>query len=180
MRVDEVPKLKGQRYIGIKYGKDGVNVAMSIAAKTEDDRIFVETIDCASVRAGYGWIFEYLHNPKLSKVVIDGASGQQLLSDKIKEYHIKVPTVLPKVSEIISANALFEQGLYTKDICHAGQKLLRDVVTNCEKRLIGSQGGFGYKSLMETHDIAIMDSMILAYWICATTKEKKKTQTISY
>ena len=180
LKVDQVPKLKDQRYIGIKYGKDGVNVAVSIAAKTVDDRIFVETIDCASVRAGYGWIFEYLHNPKLSKVVIDGASGQQLLVDKIKEYHIKVSTVLPKVSEIISANALFEQGLYTKDICHAGQKTLRDVVTNCEKRLIGSQGGFGYKSLIETQDIAIMDSMILAYWICATTKEKKKAQIISY
>ena len=180
LKADPIPKLKEQRYIGIKYGKDGANVAVSIAAKTQDDRIFVETIDCVSVRSGFGWIFEYLHNPKLGKVVIDGASGQQLLVDKMKEYHIKVDTVLPKVSEIIAANAMFEQGLYSKDICHAGQKSLRDVVTNCEKRVIGSQGGFGYKSLIETQDISIMDSMILAYWICATTKEKKKSQSISY
>ena len=175
-----MPKLKDQRFIGIKYGKDGVNVAVSIAAKTEDNRIFVETIDCASVRAGYGWIFEYLHNPKLDKIAIDGASGQQILYDKIKEYHLKIETILPKVSEIIAANAMFEQGLYSKDICHAGQQSLKDVVTNCEKGLIGTQGGFGYKSLVETQDIAIMDSMILAYWLCATTKEKKKRQSISY
>ena len=61
-----------------------------------------------------------------------------------------------------------------------GQKSLRDVVTNCGKRLIGSQGGFGYKSLVETYDIALMDSMILAFWICSITKESRPKQSISY
>ena len=180
LKMDHMPELKPSRYLGIKYGKDGVNVAVSIAARTEDDRIFVETIDCASVRAGNGWIFEFLHNPKIAKIAVDGASGQQLLADQMQDYGIKIKPVLPKVGEIITANAIFEQGLYSKALCHMGQEPLRDVVTNCEKRLIGSQGGFGYKSLIETNDIAIMDSMILAYWLCATTKEKKKKQTISY
>ena len=180
LKLETMPKLMKSRYLGIKYGRDGVNVAVSIAARTEDDKIFVETIDCTSVRAGNGWIFEFLHNPNLAKVAIDGASGQQLLSDQITEYDRKITQVLPKVSEVITANALFEQGLYSKHLCHMGQEPLRNVVTNCEKRLIGSKGGFGYKSLIETNDIAIMDSMILAYWLCATTKEKKKKQTISY
>lgn len=180
LKIEQVPQLKDQRFIGVKYGRDGVNVAVSIAARTQDGKIFVETIDCASVRAGNGWIFEYLHNPKLDKVAIDGASGQSLLVDQIREYKIKTTVVCPKVSEIIQANAMFEQALFQKDICHMGQESLRSVVTNCEKRLIGSQGGFGYKSLIETNDIAIMDSMILAYWLCATTKEKKKRQAISY
>ena len=180
LKLTDKPKLKDQRFLGIKYGKDGANVAVSIAARTEEGKIFVEVIDCASVRVGNGWIFEYLHNPKLCKVVIDGASGQQLLVDQIKQYKLKVDTVLPRVSEIINAYALFEQCLYSKDICHMGDESLRSVVTNCEKRPIGSQGGFGYKSLIETNDIAIMDSMILAHWLCATTKEVKKKQNISY
>ena len=180
LKLDKMPKLLPARYLGVKYGRDGANVAVSIAAKTEDGKIFVETIDCASVRAGNGWIFEYLHNPKLEKVVIDGASGQQNLADQMKEYKVKITPILPKVSEIIAANALFEQGLFAKEICHMGQESLREVVTNCEKRFIGSNGGFGYKSLIDTNEIAIMDSMILAYWICATTKEKKKKQNISY
>ena len=79
-----------------------------------------------------------------------------------------------------NANALFEQGLYSKGICHMGQAGLTNIVTNCKKRSIGSQGGFGYQSLVDTYDIAIMDSMILAYWLCATTKEKPKRQSISY
>lgn len=180
LKLNKLPSLKPGRFLGIKYGRDGVNVAVSIAARTEEDKIFVETINCASVRAGNGWIFEFLHNPNIEKVAIDGASGQQLLADQIKEYGLKINPILPKVGEIISANAIFEQGLYAKNLCHMGQEPLRDVVTNCEKRLIGSNGGFGYKSLIETNDIAIMDSMILAYWLCATSKEKKKKQTISY
>ena len=180
LRVDTLPELSDKRYVGIKYGKDGVNVAMSIASKTKDGHIFVETIACESQRAGNGWIFEYLYNPKIAKIAIDGAAGQQLLSDQMREHGIRKPPILPKVGEIITANAMFEQSVYSKKIVHMGQESLKNVVTNCEKRLIGSQGGFGYKSLIDTQDISIMDSMILAFWLCAITKETKAKQSISY
>ena len=180
MRVETLPELSDKRYVGIKYGKDGVNVAMSIASKTKDGHIFVETIACESQRAGNGWMFEYLYNPKIAKIAIDGAGGQQLLSDQMREHGIKKPPILPKVGEIITANAMFEQAVYQQEIVHMGQESLRKVVTNCEKRLIGSQGGFGYKSLIDTQDISIMDSMILAFWLCAITKENKSKQSISY
>ena len=178
--LDKPPILSDKRYVGIKYGVDGVNVAMSIASRTNDGKIFVETIACESQRAGNGWIFEFLFNPKISKVAIDGASGQQLLADQMKEHGIKKQPILPKVKEIIVANSMFEQAVTAKEICHMGQESLRKVVTNCEKRLIGTQGGFGYQSLIDTHDISIMDSMILAYWLCATTRETKSKQKISY
>ena len=180
LKLESFPQLKDKRYIGIKYGRNGVNVAMSIAARTTDGRIFVETIACESIRAGNGWIFEYLYNPKIAKIAIDGASGQKLLADQMREHGIKKPPILPKVGEIIAANALFEQAIFAKEIAHMGQEDLKNVVTNCEKRLIGSQGGFGYNSLVDTYDIAIMDSMILAFWLCATTKEEVPKQSISY
>lgn len=179
LKVEEFPKLKEKRFLGIKYGIDGINVALSVASRTEDGHIFVETIDCVSIRAGNGWLFEYMYNPKIDKIAIDGASGQQLLSDQMKEHGINKPPILPKVGEIIAANAMFEQALYGGDIVHRGQESLKNVVTNCSKRLIGSQGGFGYKSLVDTQDIAIMDSMILAFWLCATTKEVTP-QSIDY
>lgn len=180
LKVDKFPELKDKRYVGIKYGKDGVNVSLSIASRTTDGHIFVESVDCVSVRAGNGWIFEYLYNPKVDKIAIDGASGQQLLANQMREHGIRKPPILPKVGEIISANAMFEQAIYSKEIVHRGQESLSNVVTNCKKRLIGSQGGFGYQSLIDTQDISLMDSMILAYWLCATTKEVKPKQAISY
>lgn len=180
VKYTKKPKLEDKLYLGIKYGRDGANVAMSIACKTEDGRVFVETIDCVSVRAGNQWMFKYFKNPKVQKVVIDGANGQQTLADQIKDSGLKLKTVLPAVREVVLANTMFEQDLFAKKITHSGQESLAQVVTNCEKRPIGTNGGFGYRSLVESYDIAIMDSMILAYWLCATTKDNVPKQSISY
>lgn len=174
------PKLENRLYLGVKYGKDGANVALSIAAKTTDGKIFVETIDCVSVRAGNKWMFDYFKNPKVHKVAIDGASGQNILADQMKDAGLKLRPILPAVREVVLANSMFEQDLFAKKITHSGQESLANVVTNCEKRPIGTQGGFGFRSLVETYDIAIMDSMILAYWLCATTKTDTQKQSISY
>lgn len=179
LKVDKMPKLEDKRYIGIKYGRDGENVSMSIASKTTDGKIFIETIDCVTVRAGTRWLFDYISNPKVEKIVIDGANGQQILADAMREKGLKKP-ILPTVKEIISANAQFEQAIFAKTICHSGQDGLKNVVTNCQKRPIGSNGGFGYQSLVETYDISVMDSVILAFWACAITKDIVPRQSISY
>ena len=55
-----------------------------------------------------------------------------------------------------------------------------DIVTNCEKRPIGSAGGFGYKSIKVGADISILDSIILANWGLEKFKEPKRKQKISY
>ena len=180
LQAKEKPKLEDKLFLGIKYGKDGANVAMSIAARTTEGKIFVESIDCVSVRAGNKWMFDYFNNPKVIKVAIDGASGQKILDDQIKEAGIKIKTILPAVREVVLANSMFYQDLYAKMITHSGQESLKQVVTNCEKRPIGTQGGYGFKSLVETYDIALMDSMILAYWLCVTTKTDIPKQSISY
>lgn len=178
LKVDKLPKLKGKLFVGIKYGHDGTNVAMSIAVKTVDGDIFVESIDCQSVRNGNAWIIAFLKQADIQEVVIDGASGQNILASEMKDARIKKP-ILPTVKEIIVANSTFEQGLFQQTIKHRGQPSLSQVVTNCEKRNIGSSGGFGYRSQIEGNDIALMDSMILAHWACSTAKPAKK-QKISY
>ena len=179
LKAAKPPELVGPLFVGIKYGHDGTNVVMSVAAKTKDGKVFVEAIDCREVRAGTDWIFKYLTTWKAKKVVIDGANGQQLLAAEMKEYGLKAP-VLPTVKEIIAANTAFEQGLYQDNIRHMAQPSLVNAVGNCEKRAIGSNGGFGYKAQKEGIEIALLDSVILAYWACSTTKEIKKKQRISY
>ncbi|MBO1913831.1 hypothetical protein J4G37_54580, partial [Microvirga sp. 3-52] len=83
------------------------------------------------------------------------------------------------VKEIIVANSTFEQALFQQTIAHKNQPSLFQVVTNCDKRNIGTQGGFGYRSQIEEHDIALMESMILAHWACSEAKPPKK-QKIRY
>ena len=102
-----------------------------------------------------------------------------MLADQMKEHGLKKP-ILPTVKEIISANAQFEQALFEKTICHNGQESLKDVIVNCQKRPIGSNGGFGFSSLVDIYDISIMDSVILAFWACAISKNIIPKQSISY
>ena len=176
--VNTIPEFKGKLFVGIKYGADGTNVSMSIAVKTEDERIFIESIDCQSIRNGNTWIINFLKNADIADVVVDGQSGQKILADEMKEFKIKAP-ILPTVKEVIVANSMWEQGIYQNSICHNNQPSLTKVVTNCEKRLIGSGGGFGYKSQFEDNDISLMDSALLAHWICSISKPAKK-QKIRY
>lgn len=178
LKVQKLPELKGPLFVGVKYGHDGKHVALSIAVKTKDMKIFVETVDCRDVKAGNLWLLDFLKKTSASKVVVDGASGQQLLATDMKEFKLKSP-VLPTVKEIIFANSAFEQGISQMNISHMGQPSVEQVVGNCEKRSIGANGGFGYKSLRDDVEIAILDSIILAYWACSTSKEKKK-QKVSY
>lgn len=178
LKSGKVPKLKGKLFVGIKYGHDGKNVAMSIAVKTKDGKVFVETIDCREIRFGNWWIIDFLKAADVNKVAVDGANGQLILKDEMKDAKVKVP-ILPTVKEIINANATFEQGIFQQKITHMNQPSLTRSVSNCEKRAIGTNGGFGYKSLREDIEVALLDSVILAYWLCAQSKEKKK-QRISY
>ena len=169
LKVNQVPSLTGKLFVGIKYGNDGSNVAMSIAVKTTDDRIFVETIDCQTVRNGNAWILAFLSKADVQTVIVDGASGQNILATEMKDARLK-PPVLPTVREVIVANSTFEQAIYKKSICHKGQPSLEQVVTNSDKRTIGSNGGFGYRSQLEDYDVALMDSVIWAHWACAESK----------
>lgn len=178
MKEEKLPKLTGPLFVGVKYGHDGLNVAVSIAVKTKEGKVFIETVDCRDVKVGNQWIMQFLKNPSIQKVVVDGASGQQILADSMKAAKLGAPT-LPTVKEIILANSLFEQGIFQMGISHMGQPSVEQIVGNCEKRAIGANGGFGYKAQKEGIEAAILDSIILAYWACSSSKEKKK-QRVSY
>lgn len=177
IKVDELPELRGKLFVGIKFGSDGTNVAMSIAVKTVDGNIFIEAIDCKSCRSGNDWLLKFLKTADIQKVVIDGAQGEAL-AGKMKDLKLKTP-IIPKVKEVIMANSSFEQAIVNKTIRHKGQPSLREVATNCEHRAIGTSGGFGYRCTVPELDIILLESCSLAYWACSTFREGRK-QKVSY
>lgn len=178
--VDKMPDITGHLYVGIKYGKDATNVSMTIAVKTTDGSVFVNGYDCRSIRDGDAWIIDFLKRAKsVDKVIIDGAIGQNVLTQEIKNANINVKVILPTVKEVINASTSFETALFSGGIVHLDQPSMMHSVTNCEKRPIGVNGGFGYKSTNDDISITLLESMYLAYWICKETKGKKK-QRIRY
>jgi len=176
--LDTMPKRKGKLFVGVKFGHDGENVSMSIAVKTEEDKVFVEAIDCRPVRSGLTWILAFLDKADVREVAVDGDNGKQMLADEMKRMRLRKP-IMPKVGQVIKAFSLFDQGVATGTMIHMEQTAATQVITNCEKRSIGSHGGFGYQSQLVGADISILDSMALAHWLCVDSKEQKK-QKIDY
>ena len=178
LEVDKLPKLTGPLFVGVKYGHNGENVAMSIAVKTVDGKVFTECIDCRPIKDGDGWLLDFIRKAKVKEVAIDGASGKNLLNESMKQAKLKA-AVIPTVAQFIEANTLLDQGLAAGTLIHMKQPSLRQIVSNCERRNIGVNGGYGFKSQLEGADIALLDSVILANWLCVTDKGEHK-QKVRY
>ncbi len=180
LKLSALPPLAGKLFVGVKYAHDGDSVALSIAART-GKKVFVEALDCRSVRSGNAWIMKFLASTAhaVETVTVDGANGQELLAAKMKREGLRAP-VEPSVKQIITANAAFEQAIFAGTLCHMGQPSLTQAAANCEKRAIGSAGGFGYRSIRDGVDITLLDSVILAHWAATEGRRKRKKQKISY
>ena len=179
LQVDKVPKFTGQLFAGVKFGINGENVALAIAVKTTDGKIFCEVIGCQPIRNGVAWIVNFLSKADIRKTVVDGKNGIDVLMDALKQMRIKHVEAV-NVSQVIKANSVFDMAMEQGSFQHMHQSAVTQVVTNCERRKIGANGGLGYQSSLEGADIALLDSMILAHWICTETKAEKKKQQAYY
>lgn len=174
--VDAVPAVHGKLFAAVKYGHDNLNVALCIAVKTRSDTVFTEMIDCRPVKAGNEWILHFLKNADIQKAVVDG-NGSKTLIEQCGIVGFRKITV-PKVAEIMQSNGDFEQAVFSGKLQHMEQPSLDEIVTNCEHRTIGSNGGFGYRTLVSGRDAALVEANALAYWLCETSKTEK--QVVNY
>ncbi len=107
LKCDKLPAFTGRLFAGIKYGKDNRNVALSVAVRTDDGRIFVEALDRRPISQGNGWLIDFLQQADVEKVIIDGANGQSIFVEEMKDCRVSVKAVLPTVAQVIEANTLF-------------------------------------------------------------------------
>ena len=170
----------GKLYAAVKFGANGRNVSLSVAVKTRDGKTYVETVDCAPQSNGFAWIVSFITKAEIEKVVIDGKGKTDMLVEALKQNGVKEKAILiPTSAEAITAYATFRQAISEESIRHAGQPSVTQAISNCEKRLIGSNGAFGFRSMRDEVDISIVESLAFACWICMTTKEKRR-QKIGY
>ena len=179
LQVAKLPRLKGQLFVGIKFGIDGENVALSVAVRTEDNKIFCEVVGCKPIRDGVAWIVRFLQSADVRKAAVDGKNGAEVLLDACKSMKLKKPEQIT-VQQFIKANSLFDMAMEQGTLVHMQQSAVTQVVSNCERRKIGSNGGLGYRSLLDGADISLLDSMIIAHGLCSETKAEKKKQHIDY
>lgn len=179
LKSPRLPKLKGKIFCGVKFGVDGANTSLSIALKTEDEKIFLETIGCKPQSQGFAWIVSFVSTADVYAVVIDGKGKTEMLSDALKQAKVKAKVIVPSYDEVITAYAGFRQAVDLATITHMGQPSVTQSVSNCERRLIGKSGAFGYRSIKNGVDISIVESMAFAFWARSTITERRK-QKIGY
>ena len=182
LRVDRLPELKGNLFLGIKFGSNGENVTMSLAVKTATGKVFLETIDCQPQAKGFDWMIRFITETRISAIAIDGQGKSGLLKDLIQEHlpkSSKINIIIPTASEAVTAYSGFRQAVDDGNICHSGQPSVSQAVSNCKKRMIGHNGAFGFQTIREGIDVSIVESLAFAHWICSVTKERRK-QRIGY
>ena len=178
LAIETIPERASNKVIGIKYGKDGAHVSVGMAYKTKEGKVFLEALGCRPIRSGNGWILDILSQmDNVENVIVDGSGNKEMLADEMKKAGLKKP-ILPTTGEVIVANAGFMTALYAGTICHRSQPSVVQIVTNCDKRPIGSSGGFGFKSLKPDIDVVILDCLINAHWGVTEIKEKKKQRVV--
>lgn len=173
LKVEKLPAFSGSIFAGVKFGRDGQNTCLSLAVKTSDGRVFVESIDCRNQRDGNAWVINYLLKVKAAGVLVDGASGLETFVGECKKQKVKGINAAT-VKEVIQASSDFETAIANKTLCHSGQPGLRQSVTNCQHRAIGSGGGYGYKTLNDDIEVALLESAILATHAAAQAKEVRR------
>lgn len=169
--LDESVKVESKLYIGIKYSLENT-VALSICVKT-NKKPFIESIDCRSINDTNKWLVEFCKRSEHVQIIIDGESGRDTLKEELEANKIK-DVYLVNVEEFKNANEVFRNGIIEESFYHNNQPSLTNIATNCDKRPIGSKGGYGYKSIKSDADIALLDSAILAYWGVFKFKDKPK------
>ena len=115
---------------------------------------------------------------RFQTVLVDGASGVETFLRECKEQKLKGVSKVG-FKEVIQGSSDFETAIANKTICHKGQPALRQSVTNCKHRAIGSGGGYGYQTLDDEIEVALVESIVLATYACNNAKEAKK-QRVSY
>jgi len=179
LKVTGLPSFRGKLFCAVKFGSDGKNVSASIAVRTGDGKIFVETLDCRPQSDGFDWLIQFICTAQLEAVVIDGKGKGELLWNALQTRHTGARIIQPTGQEAVTAYAAFRQAVDDETLCHNGQPSVTQAVSHCEKRLIGSNGAFGFRSMKDRIDVSIVESLAFAFWICSTTKERRK-QKIGY
>ena len=180
LEVSALPKLSGEMFIGVKFGVDGLNASLAIAVKTVDKKIFCEVVGCKPIREGVSWMVDFIRKSGAKHVAIDGKSGTDVLCDAMKDAGIKKKPTVATTAQVIKANSVFDIAMEKGSFIHMHQSAVTQVVTNCERRKIGANGGLGYRSSLDGADISLLESMILAHWLYSEVKAEKRKQQISY
>lgn len=149
--LDEEPKL----VYCVKFAPDGSAVSLGVGVYMPNGIVHIELIERKPMSAGTYWITNFLFDKqknrwrKCAHVIIDGASGTQLLVEELvrTDKRISKKILTPNVKEAGAAYAAFQNAIEHHELTHYNQPALNMSIKTVKKRPIGRDGMFGYATL---------------------------------
>lgn len=143
----------------IKFAPDGSAVSLGVGVWMPNGIPHIEIIERKAMSYGTAWITNWLMaKPQGSeikrwracaKIIIDGASGTQLLLEELTQTdkRISKKILTPNVKEASAAYAGFHQAIEQRQLTHIDQPGLNMSIKTVKKRPIGKDGAYGYATM---------------------------------
>ena len=161
-----------KRALGVKFSPDGATASVAIAIWQQGETPHVEVIETGSTAFGISWAVETASKlwRKVSVIAVDGKSLAQTFIGELADAGVSKKAIcLASTANVITASSMFVNAVGSGEITHNNQPALNDAVACAQKRKIGADGGFGFKSANET-DVTPLEAASLALWGVKTTK----------
>lgn len=176
----------------IKFSPDRSMFALAVAQPLKTGQIHCELALYRPMSDGFQKIVRWLTGvavgdsqprwKKCAKIIIDGATGQDILFEDLISSNVPAGKILrPNVREVTSAHEFFVNGLHERQFSHYGQPALDQTVRITKIRPIGRNGGFGWESMNREMTTCALDAVTFAFWgqktlskRVATAEEKAK------
>ena len=166
----------------IKFAPDGSAVSLASGVLLENGKTHVEIIERKPRSAGTSWLVRWLFEKNrwrfCKKIIIDGASGTQLLVEELvrSERRISKKILTPNVKEAGAAYGALNDGIENKLLTHYDQPGLNVSMKTVKRRDIGRDGMFGYASMNPDIQSDPVEAIAFAYY-GANRFSNEKTST---
>lgn len=181
-KVEKVELPEDATYVySIKFAPDGSAVSLSIGINMPGGKVHVELIERKPMSAGTSWLVLWLTENnrwrKANQIIIDGASGTQLLVEELHrtDRRITKKVLTPNVKEAGAAYAAFLEAVEHKKVTQFNQPALNMSIKTVKKRSIGRDGMFGYASMNSDIQSDPTESVAFAYYGAIRFKNAKTT-----
>lgn len=168
----------------IKFAPDASAVSLCVGVLMDYGKIHVEVIERKPRSAGIGWLTRWLFEGKrwrkAKKIIIDGASGTQLLVEELtrSDRKIKKRILTPNVGQAGAAYAALNDAIEQGNLTHINQPGLNVSIRTVKRRDIGRDGRYGYASMNPDIQSDPVEGIAFACWGAVQfSNEKTSSET---
>lgn len=167
----------------VKFAPDGSAVSLAVGVQLPSGVVHVELIERKQMSHGTAWLSQWLLErvKKPNKVIIDGASGTQLLVEELTRSDKKMTKLIltPNTKEAGAAYASFMTAVENKILSHYNQPALNLSIRTVKKRNIGTDGMYGYASMNPDIQSDPTEAVAFAYYGITRFGTEKRRETSS-